>query len=147
MSKISMYICARANPTTCGSDNYKKIQRDERLRTKARCRYLNGPKSGEISSGPGINETVRTVGRRLWVATFTQLCWARERNDRRDAPARRQTTIRPTYVIANTCTWASYVSVTVAGCVSSDLHLAPSPNINHHPSYPPLWAISFFFFK
>lgn len=68
------------------------------------CYLIMGhPKSGVISSGPGINDYIMPVSA-LWVATLTQLCWARERNDGNDAPAHRQTAIRPTYVIANTCT-------------------------------------------
>lgn len=67
--------------------------------TTANTLYTCGPpNSGEISSGPGIND--KTGGGSVWVATLTQLCWARERNSQRDAPARRQTAIRPTYVIA-----------------------------------------------
>lgn len=68
--------------------------------------YIYVPLEKWISSdysGPGINNYIMRATA-LWVATLTQLCWARERNDGHDAPARRQTAIRPTYVIANTCT-------------------------------------------
>lgn len=85
----------------------------------------------------------------LWAATLTQLCWARERN----GPARCACAPPPpnrdtTYLRnRNTCTWASYVSVTVAGCVSGDLRpaIAPppppqqqqQPAANPAPQHPP----------